>query len=126
MTTSWFAINIVAFATLISALGPIFMKKGAAAFTVNPRKLIKNPGLLLKNYNAILGCAFFGISAVFFVIGLKYGELSVLYPITSLSYIWACGLSVKYLGERMNKYKWVGIVCIIIGVALIGMGRAMH
>ncbi len=119
MTTSTFAIGIVAFATLISALGPIFMKKGAATFSLNPRKLI-------KNYNALLGCAFFGISAVFFVIGLKYGELSVLYPITALSYIWACALSVKYLGEKMNKYKWVGIGCIIIGVALIGMGRAMH
>jgi len=29
---------------------------------------------------------------------------------------------VKYLGEKMNTYKWIGIVTIIVGVALIGVG----
>lgn len=116
MTTTWFGIGIVAFATLISALGPIFMKKGATQFSLDPRKLI-------KNLNVILGCGFFGISAILFVIGLRYGELSVLYPLTSLSYIWACLLSIKFLNEKMNKHKWLGIACIVIGVMLIGLGR---
>ncbi len=125
MSTSWFAIGLVAFATLISALGPIFMKKGAAAFTLNPKKILKNPAVLFKNYGVILGCLFFGVSAIIFVIGLRFGELSVLYPLTSLSYIWACLLSVKFLHERMNKPKWAGIAFIIIGVTLIGLGRSV-
>lgn len=120
MTTTWLGIGIVAFATLISSLGPVYMKRGAGSFTL---KQLAKPGALLKNYNIILGCAFFGISALIFVIGLRFGELSVLYPLTSLSYIWACLLSTRMLGERMNSLKWLGIITIIIGVALIGLGR---
>lgn len=124
MTTSLFSIAIVAVATILSALGPIFMKKGAATFTLNPRKILRNPAVLFKNWGVIIGCSFFGLSAIVFVIALRFGELSVLYPITSLSYIWACLLSIRFLNERMNRLKWLGILCIIIGVTLIGFGRA--
>jgi len=123
MNTAWLGFGIVIFATFVSALGPIYMKKGAATFTLNPRKLLKHPSLLLKNYNVIVGCTVFGVSAIFFVIGLRFGELSVLYPLTALSYVWACLFSTKMLGERMTKQKWFGIAAILIGVTLISLGR---
>jgi drug/metabolite transporter (DMT)-like permease len=123
MTTELLGVGLVIFATFISAWGPIFMKKGSAKFTLNPVKLFKKPSLLFKNYNAILGFFFFGLSAIFFVIGLRYGELSVLYPLTSLTYIWTCLLSTKMLKEKMSRSKWFGIAFIIIGVILIGLGR---
>lgn len=118
MSTTALGFGIVFVATLFSAFGPIFMKKGAKTFSLNPFKLV-------RNYAAIAGCAFFGFSAIIFVIGLRFGELSVLYPLTSLSYIWACLLSVKYLKEKMNRTKWLGMIAIIIGVVLIGLGRAV-
>jgi drug/metabolite transporter (DMT)-like permease len=124
VTTTWFAIIIVALATLFSGFGPVFMKKGAAKFTLNPVKIFRKPSLLFKNYGVILGCLFFAVSSIMFVIGLKYGELSVLYPLTSLTYIWTCLLSTKMLKEKMSRGKWFGIACIIIGVVLIGLGRA--
>ena len=71
------------------------------------------------NKNLMIGVGLFCLSSVFYVGAMKYGELSLLYPITSLSYIWISLLSVKFLGERMNRYKWLGILLIIIGVALI-------
>ncbi len=117
MTTAALGIGLVTFATLISALGPIYMKKGAKRFN------LKKPTEILKNTGVMLGCLFFGISAILFVIGLKFGELSVLYPLTSMSYVWACFLSTKMLGEKMNKTKWAGIALIIAGVMLISAGR---
>lgn len=124
MITTWFSIIIVAIATLFAGFGPIFMKKGAAKFTLNPIKIFRKPSLLFKNYAVIIGCSFFAISSILFVIGLRYGELSVLYPLTSLTYIWTCLLSTKMLKEKMSKSKWFGIACIIVGVVLIGFGRA--
>ncbi len=61
----------------------------------------------------------YGVSAVIYVWALKYGRLSLLYPITSLSYVWVSLLSVKFLKENMNNYKWIGISLIILGVILI-------
>ena len=63
------------------------------------------------------------IIAIFiFVFALKGGELTVLYPLSSLGYIWASLSSVKFLGERMSAFKWTGIFLIIIGITLIGIG----
>jgi len=64
------------------------------------------------------------VSTVLFIAGLRGGDLSVLYPLVSTIYIWVCLLSVKFLGERMNSQKWVGIACVIVGVALIGFGSS--
>ena len=64
----------------------------------------------------------YGISTILFIPALKGGELSVLYPFVALAYIWVSLLSVKFLGEKMNKVKWLGIALIILGVSFIGLG----
>ena len=57
------------------------------------------------------------------VIALKYGELSVLYPIISTGFVWVSFLSVYFFNEFMNFEKWLGIIAIIIGISFIGMGN---
>ncbi len=115
MATQLWAILLVWFGTLIGAMGPILLKKGADAFSINLFKII-------KNYNLIFGLFLYGISLIIFVIALKGGEISVLYPLVSVGYIWVCLLSIKVLKEKMNLYKWLGIIFIIFGVSLIGIG----
>lgn len=116
MTTQLWAIGLVVLATLIGALGPVFLKQGSASFSLNPRKLI-------KNYKLIAGLGLYCLSTVLFVPALKGGELSVLYPIVSLAYVWTSLLSVKILGEKMTALKWMGIALIILGVSFIGFTR---
>jgi len=115
MATELWAIGLVIAGTLIGAFGPIYMKKGSKKFNLNIMQQ-------LKNHHLILGCVFYLVSTMFFVPSLRGGELSVLYPFVGLIYVWVCALSVKMLNEKMNSVKWTGIACIIIGVALIGLG----
>jgi drug/metabolite transporter (DMT)-like permease len=56
------------------------------------------------------------------VLALRHGELSVLYPLISLSYVWVAILSVVVFGEAMNPFKILGIFVIMAGVAVMGMG----
>ena len=56
------------------------------------------------------------------VVALKHGELSLLYPIISLSYVWVAILSVLIFHETMNALKIAGICVIMIGVAVLGRG----
>ena len=79
---------------------------------------------LLTNVPLIAGYALYGINTLLMVLALRDGELSMLYPIIALTYVWVTLLSYTVLGETPNLYKNVGIVTIVIGVAVLGRGAA--
>lgn len=114
MAAELWAIGLVVLGTLVGAFGPILLKRGSGSFGLSVRALT-------KNYNLIAGIFLYGLSSIIFIPALRGGDLSVLYPIVSVNYIWVSLLSVKFLGEKMNKLKWLGIFLIIVGVSLIGL-----
>ena len=115
MATQLWAIGLVIAATFVGAFGPILLKKASA-------KKLSKISSLITNYHLMGGVALYGIGTVLFIPALKGGDLSVLYPFVSLIYVWVSLLSVKFLGEKMNLLKWIGVSLIIIGVSFIGIG----
>jgi uncharacterized membrane protein len=116
MATQLWSIGLVILATLIGAFGPILLKTASS-------KKLSSLSSLITNYHLFAGVALYGVGTVLFIPALKGGELSVLYPFVALSFVWVSLLSVKFLGETMNKFKWAGVAFIIIGVSLIGLGN---
>ena len=106
------SIGLAVLSSLLAAVGQIGLKFGSL-------RLKKNFAALMKNYALIAGLFFYGLSSIVFILALKGHELTVLYPIASLNYVWVSFLSMKLLKEKMNKYKWLGILLIMIGVSLI-------
>ena len=115
MTTHLWAMGLVLIAAFIGSLGSIFLKKGSG------KKLFSVSGLL-TNYALIIGVLIYGLSSIFFIPALRGGELSVLYPLASTGYVWTCLLYIKFLDEKMNRYKWLAIIFIIVGISFIGFG----
>lgn len=115
MAAPIFPIAITVGACVIGAFGALFLKFGSAKFSFNPLELV-------KNYKLMIGVCCYAISAVVFIYALKFVDVSVLYPFAATTYIWTALLSVKFLGEKMNKWKWLGIAAILAGVSLIGFG----
>ncbi len=67
-----------------------------------------------------------GLALIFYVIGmviylflLKTYELSVVYPLTSISYIFTTLIAVFLLGEAVPVARWIGILLVMLGVGLI-------
>ena len=112
MQTEWWAIAMTITSVAIGSFGPIWLKKGADGLTRNIRALLKNKHL----FGGIL-C--YAIGTVLYIIALRGGELSVLYPIISISYPIVAFLSVVMLKEHMNKWKWFGTAFIIAGIVLV-------
>jgi drug/metabolite transporter (DMT)-like permease len=106
---------LVAVGSFIGSFGAVFLKAGAV-------RIEKNIAALIANWRLIAGIALFCLSSVFFVLGLKHGELSVLYPIVSLGYIWTLLWSRLFFGEELTKAKIAGLALILIGVLFVGMG----
>ncbi len=103
--------------TLLSAAAQVLLKFGTVQLKLHP-----SLAGLLTNFPLIGGMALYGIGAALMVLALRHGELSVLYPLISLSYVWVAILSVLLLGEIMNPYKIGGIVAIMAGVGVLGLG----
>jgi len=78
---------------------------------------------IIKNPKIIFGAFMMVVSAAIYIMALKGGELSVLYPYASLSYLWVTLISKFYLKEEINKQKVTGIVLIILGIVLIGISN---
>jgi len=110
---------LILVAAIIGSVGALFLKIGSAKFRIHFS--IKGIVEILTNYKLMFGVLLYGLSSVFFIMALRLGELSVVYPLTSLSYIFVAFLSVYFLKEKMNWYKWAGIGFIILGVVLVKM-----
>jgi drug/metabolite transporter (DMT)-like permease len=117
MVTQLWAVGLVVLAVTVGAFGPIFLKKSSKTFSLSPLKI-------LKNYNLMIGVLFYAFGTVCFIPALKGGELSVLYPLVSLSYVFVAIYSRILLKEKMNVYKFFGIVAILAGISLIGIGSS--
>jgi multidrug transporter EmrE-like cation transporter len=106
---------MIAGATLISAAAQILMKIGMNHFTLNLLAIVTNVPL-------VAGYALYGLFTLLMVLALREGELSLLYPIISLSYVWVTALSYFIFHDTLRPLKLVGIAAIMAGVALLGRG----
>jgi multidrug transporter EmrE-like cation transporter len=78
---------------------------------------------VLTDYWLIGGYGCYAVSALLFIIALKHGELSVLYPIIASTYVWVTFLSPMFFPtDSINWLKIAGVLCIVGGVTTIGIG----
>lgn len=108
---------LVLAASFVGSFGAVFLKSGA-------RRMHVNLWHLMRNYRLALGVALFVLSSYFFVLGVRRGELSVLYPMVSLGYVWTMMWSRLFFGERLTRNKVAGLSLILLGILFIGLGAA--
>jgi multidrug transporter EmrE-like cation transporter len=101
--------------SFIGSFGALFLKIGAG-------KLRSSLMSLITNWRLGLGIAFYLFSSVFFLLGVRKGELSVLYPMVSLGSVWTLVWSKLVLGEPFTRPKFIALGMILCGIALLGMG----
>lgn len=117
---SWKSIALVFCCTLIQAAAQMLIKTGANH--IQHRSLFDTLIGILTTLPLFAGYSMYGVSMILLVLALRDGELSQLYPVISLTYVWVCFLSVFVLHEPVNVFKVAGILLIVFGVAVLGKG----
>lgn len=107
------AVIFVLIGAFIASVGILCIKKGTNRYSFLD---------LWKTYYFWLGVLAYFFATIFYVLALRWEALSITYPLVSTTYIWTTFLSIKYLGEKMTKRKWLGLIGIVVGVVLIGLG----
>src|SRR5437868_14895127 len=92
--------------SFVGSFGAVFLKLGAS-------RLEKSIASILTNWRLALGVFFYLLSSVFFVFGVRNGELSVLYPMVSLGSVWTLMWSRLFLGENLTRVKVLALAMIL-------------
>ena len=114
MTPLTRSILLVLGASVVGSFGAVFLKLGAHQ--------VNKSLLSFFNRYLILGVALFLGSSVFYGLGIKDGELSVLYPMVSLGYVWTLLWSRLFFKEAFTRQKFLGLALILLGVFFVGLG----
>ena len=114
MKSNFVGIGIIIICTLLTTVAQLSFKLGSSSIDFSLTSFI-NPYI-------IIGFVSYGLAAVLFIIALKFGELSLLYPIWSLSFVWITLVSMFFLNESVSIPNWIGITFIIAGISFVGFG----
>jgi drug/metabolite transporter (DMT)-like permease len=117
MRTPFSSILLVLVGSFFGSFGAVFLKLGA-------EHLRGSLARLFNNYWLATGICFYLLSSVFYMMGVSQGQLTVLYPMVSLGYIWAILWSRLFFKEPFTVAKIGGLAMIIVGVSLISLGNA--
>lgn len=111
-------IGLVMLCTVFGAAAQYFIKMSGMQMTAF------SMAALFANLNLWVGLSLYGISTGLMILALRDGELSLLYPVISLTYVWVTVISFTVFHESIGASKIAGIAVICIGVALLGKGRS--
>ena len=75
---------------------------------------------ILSNLPLLAGYCLYGLSTLLLVLALRDGELSLLYPVIALTYVWVTILSKVIFHDRLSVSKLAGIAIIVAGVVVLG------
>jgi multidrug transporter EmrE-like cation transporter len=119
--------------TLIGAVAQILVKEGTGhlgAGHITLGDVAHHPGLffsfcisIITNFKLFCGYLLYGVMTFLMALALKGRELSRLFPIIALTYVWVTVLSVFLLGEHMNFFRSIGIAFIVGGVPVLGLKK---
>jgi multidrug transporter EmrE-like cation transporter len=115
--------------TIVGAIAQTMIKTGAGQLGVHLTlpQVLHDPALvfrfgfrIVQNLKLFVGYSLYGINTVLMAYALKGRELSRLYPIIALTYVWVTALSLLLLDEHANFLKLLGIALIVTGVSILG------
>ena len=113
---------IVLCPTVLIAAAQALIKSGTGQLEPGTSLLATAIGILTTP-KLFVGYFLYGIVTAMMVLALRHAELSVIYPVIALSYVWVSILSVVMFHEVMNGFKLAGVVVIISVVAILGKGQ---
>lgn len=115
MTTPLSSMALVLVASFIGSFGAVFLKAGS--------NRANGFWTLLVNPRLALGVFLYLLSTFFYLMGIRHGELSVLYPMVSLGYVFTLLWSRLFFKEAFTREKFLGLSLVLLGIVLLGLGN---
>jgi uncharacterized membrane protein len=103
--------------------GVVFLKKGMSSVgelqSYNVSEILRAVKAGASSPQIWLGFLF---EALFFgclLVLMNKSDISFLWPLTALSFVFATIAAIYFLGETVSTSRWIGVILIMIGAAFI-------
>jgi drug/metabolite transporter (DMT)-like permease len=73
----------------------------------------------------LLGVLFEALFFACLLILMSRSDISFLWPLTGLSFVFATIAAIWFLDERVSPLRWVGVILIVLGAGLISYSEQM-
>ncbi len=75
------------------------------------------------NWRLAVGILFFLLSSILYLKGIQKGELTLLYPMAALGYVWTLFWARLVFKEPLTKTKFIGLGIILLGIVFLALGN---
>jgi drug/metabolite transporter (DMT)-like permease len=114
---------ILCVALVFESTGVILLKKGMTQIGdmngVTAAEIFRVVKAGATNPQILLGMFFEALFFFCLLFLMARSEISFLWPLTALSFVFATFAAIWFLGERVSSIRWIGVILIMIGAAFI-------
>ena len=116
-------ILILLIGLVFESTGVVLLKKGMSQIgevkTVSVSETVRVVRAGATNPHILLGVFFEALFFISLLILMSKSDISFLWPLTGLSFVFATIAAIWFLNERVSGARWAGVVLIMLGAALI-------
>jgi uncharacterized membrane protein len=116
-------LSILLIGLVFESTGIVFLKKGMAQVgeirQVSVPEITRVAKAGLSNSRILAGVVFEALFFLSLLILMGKCDISFLWPLTGLSFVFATFAAIWFLDERVSVVRWAGVILIMIGAALI-------
>src|SRR5437016_3952724 len=108
---------------VFESAGVVLLKKGMTQVgevkIVNVAEMARVVRAGLANSQILLGVFFEALFFISLLILMAKSDISFLWPLTALSFVFATLAAMLFLNEQVSAVRWAGVFFIMLGAALI-------
>jgi drug/metabolite transporter (DMT)-like permease len=107
--------------------GVVLLKKGMTHIGemngVTAGEILRVAKAGATNPQILLGIFFEALFFLCLLILMSRSDISFLWPLTGLSFVFATFAAIWFLNERVSVIRWIGVILIVIGAAFISYSQ---
>ncbi len=108
---------------VFESTGVVLLKKGMTQIgevrSINAREIGRVVKTGVRSPQILLGVFFEALFFLCLLILMSQSDISFLWPLTGLSFVFATIAAMWFLHEQVSPLRWIGVVLIMIGAGFI-------
>ena len=123
------AVIVMFIGTIIVSIGNGLLSKGLRALQESDwtgpfwSTGLQYIGTAARDPIIVLGVICHATFFAMLLVAFSLGDLSLVLPVTSLTYVFAAIIGKVYLNEDVNTLRWIGSIIIVVGVFVVLIGE---